>query len=122
MSGKGPELLRKLRKPMSFVGEETGEYVYLGGVWVNIDKVLIDRSDSDDIIREKPPVDALRKRLSEIEDKLGSGEEDPSSEMELYKEGMAIKRSLYIITRKTKGFDSPVADTKRWLDYGKRIR
>lgn len=107
---------------MSFVGEETGEYVYLGGVWVNIDKVIIDRSDSDDLIREKPPVDALRKRLSEIEDKLGSGEEDPSSEMELYKEGIAIKRSLYIITRKAKGFDSPVADTKRWLDYGKRIR
>ncbi|MGA1821761.1 MAG: hypothetical protein ACMUIG_04480 [Thermoplasmatota archaeon] len=122
LSEKGSELLRKLRKPLSFVGERTGEYVYLGGVWVNIDKVIIDRTSTDDLIHEKPPVEALRKRLSEIEELLGSQKQDPESEMDLFREGMAIKKALYIITRKTDSNDSPVADARRWLEYGKRIR
>ena len=122
LSEKGSELLRKLRKPLSFVGEKTGEYVYLGGVWVNIDKVIIDRANKDDLVHEKPPVEALRKRLSEIEELLGSMKQDIASEMDLFREGMAIKKALYIITRKTDDTDSPVADTRRWLEYGKRIR
>ena len=119
LTDRSRQLLKKLREPLSFVGEMKGQYVCLESGWVRIESIIKGEieSSSDD----QPILFSLKSRLKYIDARLSDGDLDESEEYELYLEGMGIKRALYILTKEDHESDR-VSDVKRWLDYGKRIR
>lgn len=115
MSLSGPEMYRKLDRPLSFIGEERSDQAYIDGNWVDL-RELIGGSGG------KPPVEKMRGRLDWIKSSLKE-ESYPLDRMEeLYREGMGIKRALHLLGSRDRSSSSKTEDTKRWLDYGRRIR
>jgi hypothetical protein len=112
MSEEGKKLKRKLDEPLSYLGEDRSKYARIDGRQVDIEEMIGSGSG----------IGSLRKRLDEIIRILDSGEESESSERELYREGMGIKYAIHVMTRKDKSGSQRTADTRRWLDYGKKIR
>jgi len=114
------ELLGKLERPLSFIGEKRNRYIMYEGSWVNIDR-LLDEASVDQKKRNKLRP-GLMKRLNEIRSELSSTCMTREEAIDLYEEGIAIKRAIHVLnSRGVKQEDDPHSDTRRWLNYGRRI-
>lgn len=130
MSGKGGseederfciELLGKLERPLSFIGEKRNRYIMYEGSWVNIDGLL--KGASVDQKKRNRLIQGLMKRLKEIRIELSSTCMTREEAIDLYEEGIAIKRAIHVLnSRGVEQEDDPHGDTRRWLNYGRRIR
>ena len=115
MGESGQEMYRKLGRPLSFIGEERSDYAYIEDSWVDLNDLL---NDPD----REMPVEKLKERLEWIKKTLLHGKGTYEDSRDLYLEGMGIKRALHLAGSKDRVSSSKTQDTKRWLDYGKRIR
>ena len=116
--GKSEQLLQKLKKPMSYIGEERTHYAYLGGSWVDLKEVISRQWNPD---RALP---LLKERLYEImqclEDECVA---DPLAD-DLYKEAQGIRWAMSVMTAGGKSrdpLDERKDDARRWIDYSRKI-
>ncbi|MFW3145838.1 MAG: hypothetical protein ACMUIE_03390 [Thermoplasmatota archaeon] len=114
------EILAKLERPMSFIGERRLNFILFGGEWSNVEEI-IERASKDRTFRDKArPM--LVDRFNEIKEDLRT---DPLRKEEaeaLFEEGIAIKRAIYLIDRRSMEIDEDKhGDMKRWLKYGRSI-
>jgi hypothetical protein len=114
------QLLAKLERPLSFIGEKRNRYIMFDGKWVNVDKLLEEASmDPKARDRLKPK---LMERLNEIKEDLSSTCMTREEAIDLFEEGIAIKRAIHVLNSGSiKVEDTPHGDIRRWLNYGKRI-
>lgn len=114
------EMLAKLERPLSFIGERRQNFLVYEGQWTNI-KNLITRASSDPKFKTKLRP-ALFQRLSDIKDDLRMERLTKNEAQDLYEEGIAIKRTIYLLDRSSMGIDEDRhGDTRRWLKYGRSI-
>jgi hypothetical protein len=114
------QLLGKLERPLSFIGEKRNRYIMFEGSWVDVDK-LLDEATGDPRKRDKM-MPVLMKRLNEIRSDLSSTCMTREEAIDLYEEGIAIKRAIHILnSRGVKREEDPHGDTRRWLNYGRQI-
>ena len=114
------ELLAKLERPLSFIGEKRNRFILFEGKWVNVDQ-LLDSASSDPKIRNKV-MPELMERLGEIKEELSSTCMTREEAIDLFEEGIAIKRAIHLLNSgSVKAESDPHGDIRRWLNYGKRI-
>jgi hypothetical protein len=113
-------LLAKLERPLSFIGEKRNRYIMFRGDWVNVDNLLKEASTDPKLRNSLMP--GLLERLSEIRNELSSTCMTKEEAIDLFEEGVAIKRAIHLINSgSVKTEDDPHGDIRRWLNYGKRI-
>jgi len=115
---KAEELLKRLRKPLSYLAEDRGRYAYLDGSWTDLDDVVSQRWNPDKALP------FLRERLAEIECCLSL--EDPSDQLalDLYREGQGIRHAIGVLTGGSVANlpnEERKKDVRRWIDYSRRI-
>ena len=114
------QLLGKLERPLSFIGEKRNRYIMFEGDWVNVDRLL--EEASGDARKRDRLMQGLMKRFNEIRSELSSTCMTREEAIDLYEEGIAIKRAIHILnSRGVKSEDDPHGDTRRWLNYGRQI-
>jgi len=113
-------LLAKLERPLSFIGEKRNRFILFEGKWVNVDH-LMEEASNDPRIRNKM-MPGLMERLGEIKDELSNGCMRKEEAIDLFEEGVAIKRAIHLLNSGSiRKEDDPHGDIRRWLNYGKRI-
>lgn len=114
------QLLAKLERPLSFIGEKRNRFILFDGKWVNVDQ-LLDKASLDPRVRNKL-MPGLMDRLNEIKDELSSTCMTKEEAIDLFEEGIAIKRAIHLLNSGSiNSVDDPHGDIRRWLNYGKRI-
>ncbi|MFO8050625.1 MAG: hypothetical protein R6V01_02860 [Thermoplasmatota archaeon] len=114
------EMLSKLERPLSFIGERRQNYIVFEGEWTNI-KTLLKRAQEEPSFRSRSR-GVLLGRLEEIKDELGHENLTKSEAEDLYEEGTAIRRLIHLMDRRSKdGEEDRHVDTKRWIRYGRSI-
>ena len=114
------EMLAKLERPLSFIGERRQSFIVFDGKWTNI-HALVKKAGTDRSFKDRArPL--LHKRLKEIKDDLRSEMFTKEEAENLYEEGIAIKRAIYLLDRgPMKMDDDRHTDTRRWIRYGRSI-
>ena len=119
-SSYSSDLLAKLERPLSFIGEKRNRFILFDGRWVNVDQ-LLDSAAKDPKLRSRI-LPMLMDRLNEIRDDLSSTCMAREEAIDLFEEGVAIKRAIHLLNSgSVKSEDDPHGDIRRWLNYGKRI-
>ena len=119
-SSYSSDLLAKLERPLSFIGEKRNRFILFDGRWVNVDR-LLDSAAKDPKLRSRI-LPMLMDRLNEIKDDLSSTCMAREEAIDLFEEGVAIKRAIHLLNSgSVKSEDDPHGDIRRWLNYGKRI-
>jgi len=114
------ELLAKLERPLSFIGEKRNRFIYFRGQWVDVDK-LLEEASRDPRKRDRL-MPELMDRLNEIREGLSTTCITREEAIDLFEEGIAIKRAIHLLNSgSVKKEDDPHGDIRRWLSYGKRI-
>ncbi|MGA1792519.1 MAG: hypothetical protein ACMUHM_01060 [Thermoplasmatota archaeon] len=114
------ELLAKLERPLSFIGEKRNRFIYFRGQWVDVDK-LIEEASKEPRKRDRL-MPELMDRLNEIKEDLSTTCMTREEAIDLFEEGIAIKRAIHLLNSgSVKREDDPHGDIRRWLSYGKRI-
>ncbi|MDG6225911.1 MAG: hypothetical protein QCI82_10420 [Candidatus Thermoplasmatota archaeon] len=111
------ELIRKLKRPLSFMGEERVRYFHLDGTWVDLDHL-------HDVFDPSKTVPMLKDRLEEIIRSLSEDSPDRDRAKDLYLEGQSIRRVLHMIKkgeRRSDEYQLRKSDIQRWVDYSRRI-
>lgn len=122
MKEDGKELLKRLDRPLSFLGSRGSDHILIGGRKVRpediIDGIREDPSDADGIGR------SLKERLEYLREKIDQGGLPDEELLGLFGEAIAIKRVLHILKRVPEGDEGGEdhKDIRRWLDYSRRIR
>lgn len=114
------ELLAKLERPLSFIGEKRNRFIFFKGKWVDVDGLL--EEASRDQRKRSSLMQELRDRLKDIKEELSSTCMTREEAIDLFEEGVAIKRAIYLLnTGSVKREEDSHGDIRRWLAYGKRI-
>jgi len=114
------ELLAKLERPLSFIGEKRNRFIYFKGQWVDVDR-LLEEASKDPRKRDRL-MPELMDRLNEIRESLSTTCITREEAIDLFEEGIAIKRAIHLLNSgSVKKEDDPHGDIRRWLSYGKRI-
>lgn len=114
------EMLSRLERPLSFIGERRQNYIVFEGQWTNI-KDLLKKAQEDPSFRSRAKAKLLG-RLEEIKEELRQENLTKSEAEDLYEEGTAIRRLNYLMERRSMdGEEDRHVDTKRWIRYGRSI-
>lgn len=114
------QLLAKLERPLCFIGEKRNRFIMFDGDWVNVDQ-LLETASGDPKVRSRT-MPKLMDRLSEIKEELSSTCMTREEAIDLFEEGIAIKRAIHLLNSgSVRSEDDPHSDIRRWLNYGKRI-
>ncbi|MBN1389347.1 MAG: hypothetical protein JXA22_01770 [Candidatus Thermoplasmatota archaeon] len=114
------ELLAKLERPLSFIGEKRNRFILFKGQWMDVDRLLEDAS------KDPRKRDGLRQelmgRLGEIKEQLTSTCMTREEAIDLFEEGVAVKRAIHLLGSVAQSREEdPHSDIRRWLAYGRRI-
>jgi hypothetical protein len=114
------ELLRRLDRPLSFIGASRANFALIDDEWSDLDtrmNAVRDHPERRDRLKAK-----LRERLEHIRERLSSCVVSREEALALFEEGTAVKRALNILDQPQRPSDPDVhADTKRWLRYGRMV-
>lgn len=114
------ELLRRLDRPLSFIGASRVNYALIDDQWTDLDQRIRSVSrypERRDWLRAK-----LRERFEQIRERLSSCVVSRGEALALFEEGTAVKRALNILDQPQRPSDPDAnADTKRWLRYGRMV-
>jgi hypothetical protein len=114
------ELLAKLERPLSFIGEKRNRFILFENRWINVDLLLKEASEDPKVRNRLMP--GLMDRLQEIKEDLSSTCMTREEAIDLFEEGIAIKRAIHLLNSGSiKTEDDPHGDIRRWLNYGRRI-
>ena len=113
------ELIRKLEGPLSFVGEAGSHYVMLDGKRQDLGGLIEGAKGSID--ERDALASELSRRLQEIKEKLRTCSPDTREPKALYEEGVAIKRAIYLLSKRGREDIDPHEDLRRWLEYGRNF-
>lgn len=113
-------LLAKLERPLSFIGEKRNRFIFFRGKWVDVDVLL--EEVKDDPRKRSNMMQDLMERLNEIKSELSSTCMTREEAIDLFEEGVAIKRAVHLLnTGSVNRDEGSHGDIRRWLAYGKRI-
>ncbi len=114
------DLLRKLDRPLSFIGASRANFALMDDEWTDLNKevdAVRGHPERRDLLKAK-----LRERVEQIRERLSSCPVSRGEALALFEEGIAVKRALNILDQPQRPSDPDVhADTKRWLRYGRKI-
>ena len=114
------ELLAKLERPLSFIGEKRNRFIYFDGKWVDVDRLI--EQATNEPSRRNVILPGLLRRLNEIREELSNTCMTREEAIDLFEEGIAIKRAIHLLNSGSiKREEDPHGDMRRWLAYGKRI-
>jgi hypothetical protein len=114
------QLLARLERPLCFIGEKRNKFILYQGNWINVDQLLKEASKDPKVRNALMP--NLMDRLNEIRDYLSSSCMTREEAIDLFEEGIAIKRAIHLLNSgSVKSEEDPHGDIRRWLNYGKRI-
>ncbi|MCK5774010.1 MAG: hypothetical protein KAH57_09520 [Thermoplasmata archaeon] len=114
MMDRGKDLLKRLRSPMAFLEEERSRYVVIEGDRISINRFIKDRDRSEQEI-----IHLLKARYNTIESTLVGEGISMEDKMDLFLEGIAIKRAVHMVIEKD--ISNDLDDIERWLEFGRRI-
>jgi len=114
------DLLRRLDRPLSFIGASRASFALIDDEWIDLDRYAASVK-GDPEIRDRFK-NKLRDRLQYLRERLASCPVSRIEALALYEEGVAVKRTILLLDQPLSIPDPDVhADTRRWLRYGRTI-
>ncbi|MEA3558310.1 MAG: hypothetical protein U9R75_03555 [Candidatus Thermoplasmatota archaeon] len=114
------EMLVKLDRPLSFIGERRQNFVVFDGEWTDI-RTLLRKAGINRSFKDRART-LLQGRLKEIKDELRSENLTREEAEGLYEEGIAVKRAIHLLDRGSMEIDEDRhSDTRRWIRYGRSV-
>ncbi len=114
MTERGKDLLERLRAPMAFLEEDRSKYIYIEDQRISVNIFI-----NDPDLKEQEIISLLKERYDTIESILPDNGVPIEDRMELFLEGIAIKRAIHMVIRKD--ISNDLEDIERWLEFGRRI-